>query len=534
MIRDELAAAVADALVGLGIDPPAEVHLERPARREHGDWSTNVALVTAKAAGHNPRELGQALVERLSAVPPAHVAAVELAGPGFVNFRLGDGWLPSVLVDVVERGVEGYARSQIGGGRRVLVEFVSANPNKPLHIGHGRNACVGDSIARLLERTGHSVGRENYLNDRGSQMTLYADSLAARQRGEAPPDDGYHGDYVIDWAAEMPADADPLEWGYQRALASHRATLDGLWVHFDTWFSERSMVESGAIEQTLADLRAAGVVYDADGAVWLGASRFGDDKDRVLVRSNGDYTYLLPDVAYHRDKFARGFELLVNVWGADHHGYLTRMKAAIQALGHDAADLDVIIYQMVDVVRGGAEVTMSGRAGDFIQLDWLVDQIGVDATRFTYLSQSTDSRLTFDLDVLVQRSMENPVFYVQYAHARICSMKRHADERGVELSRLDDTDLSLLTHEREQEVLRTLERLPDIVEAAAMERAPHRVTGWLRDLAGAFHGFYHDCYVMGEGISPELTQARLWLVEAAQVGLLIGLDLVGVSAPESM
>jgi arginyl-tRNA synthetase len=210
------------------------------------------------------------------------------------------------------------------------------------------------------------------------------------------------------------------------------------------------------------------------------------------------------------------------------------MKAAIQALGHDAADLDVIIYQMVDVVRGGAEVTMSGRAGDFIQLDWLVDQIGVDATRFTYLSQSTDSRLTFDLDVLVQRSMENPVFYVQYAHARICSMKRHADERGVELSRLDDTDLTLLTHEREQEVLRTLERLPDIVEAAAMERAPHRLTGWLRDLAGAFHGFYHDCYVMGEGISPELTQARLWLVEAAQVGLLIGLDLVGVSAPESM
>ena len=369
MLSDQLATAVRGALVSLGVEAPAEVQLERPARREHGDWSTNVALATARSAAANPRELGQRLADALMADPPPHVLRVEVAGPGFVNFHLADTWLHEVLVEVIESGLEGYGRSDVGGGRTVNVEFVSANPNKPLHVGHGRNACVGDSIARLLERTNHRVTRENYLNDRGTQMTLFAESLAARKRGEPPPPDGYHGDYVTEWAAEMPAGADPLEWGYERALASHRATLDALGVHFDVWFSERSMDADGSIERTLADLAAAGYTYQQDGATWLASSRLGDEKDRVLVRSEGDYTYLAPDIAYHRDKFARGHDLLIDVWGADHHGYIARMKAAVKALGHDPDDLEVITQQLVDIVQGGAEVRMSGRSGDFVELD---------------------------------------------------------------------------------------------------------------------------------------------------------------------
>jgi arginyl-tRNA synthetase len=534
VIRDHLSAAIRSALTDLGVAAPASVHLERPARREHGDWSSNVALASAKAAGRAPRDLAAAVVERIAAAPPRHVTAVEVAGPGFVNFRLAPSWLHDVVRDVVAAGEDRYASSDTGRGRRVNVEYVSANPNKPLHVGHGRGGCVGDSIVRLLERTGHTVTRETYLNDRGTQMTLFAESLAARRRGEEPPEDGYRGDYLVEWAAEMPDGADPLEWGYARALASHRATAERLGIRFDVWFSERSMVESGAIAQTLDDLRAADAVYEHDGATWLASSRRGDEKDRVLVRSNGDYTYLLPDVAYHRDKFGRHHDLLVDVWGADHHGYISRMKAAIGFLGHEPDDLEVVVTQMVDLVRDGEEVKMSGRAGDFVELDWLLDEVGPDAARFTYLQQSTDTRLTFDLDLVTRQAMDNPVFYVQYAHARICSLEAQAASRGVERLPLDDVDLSLLTHDRELDVLRNLEQLPEVVELAAAERAPHRVTGWARDHAGAFHGFYHDCWVMGEGISPALTQSRLWLVEAARVGLRVALDLLGVSAPASM
>jgi arginyl-tRNA synthetase len=534
LLRDELTEAVARALTGLGVEPPADVRLERPGRREHGDWSTNAALASAGAAGVNPRELASRLADALNADPPRHVERVEVAGPGFVNFHLAETWLHDVLVEVVEGGTTVYAAPDIGHGRSVNVEFVSANPNKPVHVGHGRNACVGDAIARLLERTNHRVTRENYLNDRGLQMTLFAQSLAARKRGEEPPEDGYRGAYINEWAAEMPEDADPLEWGYARALRSHRDTMAALGIDFDVWFSERSMVADGSIERALEDLRAGGFTYEADGATWFAASRFGDEKDRVLVRRDGEYTYLMPDIAYHRDKFARGHDLLIDVWGADHHGYVAREKAGVAALGHDPDDLEVIVQQLVDLVQRGEEVRMSGRAGDFVELDWLLDQVGADAARFTYLLQSTDTRLTFDLDLVASQAMENPVYYVQYAHARICSIGKQAAERGVERGPLESTDLSLLTHQREVELLRALERLPEIVEAAARERAPHKITTWLRDTAGAFHGFYHDCYVMGEGIPPELTQARLWLVEATRIALLIGLDLIGVSAPESM
>jgi arginyl-tRNA synthetase len=535
VIRDQLAQALRAALATLEIDPlPETIHLERPARREHGDWSSNVAMATAKRAGWKPRDLASALAERLSAVPPPHVRHVEIAGPGFVNFHLADSWLHDVLTTVVTEGVDAYARPEVGGGTHVNVEFVSANPTGPLHAGHGRGAAYGDSLARVLERCGYVVHRENYLNDRGTQMQLFAASLAARQRGEEVPVGGYQGEYVREWAAEIPQGVDVLEWGEARAVEDHRETLARMNVHFDTWFSERSLVESGAITQTLADLTARGMAYEHDGAVWLRSTAFGDDKDRVLVKGDGEFTYLLPDVAYHRDKFARGHELLIDVWGADHHGYVARMRAAIEALGHPVEQFEVAITQLVNLVQGGEPVRLSKRAGDIIELRDVLDEVGPDAARLTYLLQSIDSPQTFDFDVVKSQAMDNPVFYVQMAYARIRSIERVAAEREVTRLPIDGVDLSSLVHERELEVLRSLSELPDTLTVAAHDRAPHRVATWVRELAGAFHGFYHDCYVLGDEVPPELTQARLWLVEGAVVGLAIGLDLLGVSAPESM
>jgi arginyl-tRNA synthetase len=535
VIRDHLAHALRAVLKTLEVEPlPAEIHLERPARREHGDWSSNVALATAKKAGWNPRELAVAVAERLEADRPEHVERVEIAGPGFVNFHLADSWLHDVLSEVVVQGVDGYARHDVGSGSRVNVEFVSANPTGPLHAGHGRGASYGDSLARLMSRCGYDVHRENYLNDRGTQMELFAASLAARQHGESVPEGGYQGDYIIEWAKEIPEGVDVIQWGEARAVEDHRETLERMHVRFDTWFSERSLVESGAILQTLADLDRRGVTYEHDGATWLRSTDFGDDKDRVLVKSDGEYTYLLPDIAYHRDKFARRFDLLIDVWGADHHGYVPRMRAALQALGHDPDEFEVQITQLVNLVQGGQPVKLSKRAGDIIELRDVLDEVGADSARLTYLLQSIDSPQTFDFDVVKSQAMDNPVFYVQMAYARIRSIKRVAADRAVERVSFDEVDLSLLVHERELEVLRSLSELPDTLLVACHDRAPHRVTSWVRELAGAFHGFYHDCYVLGDDVPAELTQARLWLVEAAEIGLAIGLDLLGVSAPEQM
>jgi arginyl-tRNA synthetase len=533
MITDTLADALRTALAAIGVAPPDSVHLERPARREHGDWSSNVALATAKAAGRNPREMAAELVAELSAASIPHVDVVEIAGPGFVNFRLHDTWLHDVLRTVVDAGTDRFGRHDIGAGVKVNVEFVSANPTGPLHAGHARGACYGDTVARLLEAVGHSVEREFYINDRGVQMQTYAASLAARKAGQEPPEDGYQGRYIIDWAAAMPDDADPLEWGYAYAKAYQQETLASLGIVFDTWFSERSMIASGAIDEALADLRAHGVVYENDGATWLRSTDYGDDKDRVLVRSDGDYTYITPDIAYHRDKFRRA-DRLVNIWGADHHGYIARMKAAMQALGHDPDELRIEITQMVRLMRDGEEVKLSKRTGDIIELREIVDEIGADATRFTYLTQSVETPQTFDLVLAASKNMDNPVFYVQMAHARLRSIQAKAAEAGVVAAPLADVDLTPLSHERELEVLRSLDQFPELVSIAARELAPHKVISWLRDHASAVHGFYHDCYVMGDGVSPELTQARLWLCEAARIGLASGLDLVGVSAPDSM
>ncbi|MEE2768258.1 MAG: arginine--tRNA ligase [Actinomycetota bacterium] len=533
-VRESLTDSIRAALVELDIAPePGAIHLERPANHEHGDWSSNVALTAAKAAGSNPRELATALTEVLTANPPPHVLTVEVAGPGFLNFRLADTWLYDLLTDVVAAGVDEWGRSGTGRHQPVIVEFVSANPTGPLHAGHGRGACFGDSVARLLERCGHQVTREFYINDRGIQMRLFADSLTAAASGLDVPEDGYRGAYVTDWAAELPSDVDSFEWGKERALADHREVLGLLDIEFDSWFSERSMIDSGAVAGTLDDLRSSEAAYEEDGALWLRSTDHGDDKDRVLVKSDGEYTYLLPDVAYHRDKFARASRL-VNVWGADHHGYVVRLKAAMAVLGYDPTDLEVSITQMVRLERAGEEVRLSKRTGEMIELREVISEVGADAARFTYLLQSVDAPQVFDLNLVASQVNENPVFYVQYAHARIHSIVSRAAESGIERLPLADTDLSLLIHQRELAVLRSLHELPDVIARACRERAPHQVTTWVRDLAALFHGFYHDCRVIGEGVDSSLTQARLWLVEATQVGLVVALDLLGVSAPTEM
>jgi arginyl-tRNA synthetase len=532
-MRDVLTTSLQQALAGLGLTAPDEIHLEQPSRREHGDFSSNVAMQLAKAAGRPPRELAQDVVDRITAELPPHVLSAEVAGPGFVNFRLDDGWLHEMIPTVLAAGAD-FGRSDLGAGRRVMVEFVSANPTGPVHAGHARGAAYGDSLARLLSFTGHQVEREFYVNDRGVQMQTFGASLQARKEGREPSEGGYLGQYIIDWAAQMPDGVDPLAWGEAHALADQRDVLARMNVHFDVWFSERAMVDTGAIETTLADLREHGAVYDADGALWLRSTDFGDDKDRVLVKSDGEFTYLLPDIAYHRDKFARGFDQLVNVWGADHAGYVARMKAAMRFLGHDPDDLEVVITQLVRLEQAGTEVKISKRSGNLITLEDLLDEVGVDAVRLTYLLQSVDSPQTVDLDLIVAQSNENPVFYVQMANVRVHSIGRVAAERGIEQLPLDQVDLSLLRHERELEILRQLFVLPDVVELAARERAPHKVTTWVRELAGAVHGFYHDCPILSPDTPDDLRQARWWLAEAAGAGLRVGLDLLGVTAPERM
>ncbi len=528
----QLRDAIGARLAQLGLAVPTELKLERPRNPDHGDWAVN-CFPLAKGSSYAGPALAAALADSLNADPPGHLAKAEAVG-GFLNLRLHATWLHDVLRTVVAEGTDAFARSSAGAGRRVNIEFVSANPTGPLHAAHGRWAAYGDSLARVLTRTGWEVQREFYVNDRGAQLQRFGDSLRAAKRGEPIPEDGYRGAYVEEWAAEMPADADPVAWGLDRAIEDQRETLASMGVTFDRWSSERALVDSGAMQATLAELRQLGHVYDEDGAVWLRTTDFGDDRDRVLVRSDGEPTYFLPDIAYHRDKLGRS-DHLIDIWGADHHSYMTRMEVAIQALNHRREDLEIIIGQNVVLLRGGEEVKLSKRKGDIILLrEDVVDEVGPDATRFTYLMQSIDTKLVFDLDVVIQRSMDNPVFYVQMAHARLAGIARNAAAKGVTRSPLDAVDLAVLTHQREHEILTVLNELPEVVSDAAERRAPNKVSNWARELASAIHGFHHDCWVVADDVAPELSQARLWLVEAARIGLVVALDLIGVAAPDQM
>lgn len=533
-VRDGLRDGLRTALDATGVESaPVEIMIERPRERSHGEWSSNVALAAAKAAKRPPRQLAEQLVAHLSQAPPPHVVAVEAAGPGFINFRLAPSWLHEVLVEVIAAGVDGYARSDEGAGRCASVEFVSANPTGPLHAGHGRWAAYGDSLCRLLERSGYRVCREFYVNDRGRQIDLFAESLAARSRGAEPPDDGYHGAYVVEWAAQMPDGADARGWGLERARRDQADTLAAMNVSFDLHTSEAALVARGAMDDAMAELRDREMVYEHDGAVWLRSSDFGDSKDRVLVKSDGEPTYFLPDIAYHHEKFSRG-EQVIDVLGADHHGYVPRMRAAMAALGHRADAYEALVGQNVTLRRGGVEVRLSKRAGDMVLVSELLDEVGPDVTRLVYLLQSIDTTQVIDIDVVSAQSSENPVYYLQYAHARIHSLARQAAARGVQRAPLAAVDLAVLVHERELEVLRALAGLPETLSAAMRARAPHQVTGWARELAGAFHRFWHDCAILRDDVDEDLRQGRLWLVEAARVGLAVALGVLGVSAPERL
>ncbi len=557
-IQDILREALGEAFGRLGVDAGevGDIGLEQPARREHGDWSSNAAMALAKSAGKPPRDLAGEVCDVLAGDLPQHVSGVEIAGPGFINFHLADSWWHAVLEQVVTEGAD-YGRLNFGEGHQVNLEFVSANPTGPLHAGHARGAAYGDALGSILERCGYEVEREFYVNDRGAQLDIFAVSLAARRVGLPPPPDGYHGDYVDEWASDLPVDlaemvegieprdewyaqvanhssfGDLRAWGRDHSIADQRATLGRLNIVFDKWFSETSLLESGRVEDLLAGLRADGTSYQKDGATWLRVSDFGDDQDRVLVKSDGELTYLLPDIAYHQDKLARA-DTLIDIWGADHHGYIARMKAAISAFGENPERLEVILCQIVKLQRDGKEVKLSKRKGDIIALGEIIDEIGPDAARFAYLLQSPDSQQTVDLNVLAEKSMENPVFYVQYAHVRACAILRQAEELSIERQAVSETNLVLLSHEREREVLRCLGDLPAEIETACHARAPHRIVSWLRELASAFHSFYHDCRVTGDDVPDDLTHARLSLVDAVRIGLAIGLDLVGVSKPERM
>jgi arginyl-tRNA synthetase len=532
---ETLAEAVAGALADLGVTTSrAEVHIQQSARPEHGDWSTNAALVAAKPLGRNPRDVAEELAARLRQEPPVYVEEVEVAGPGFVNFRLSPGWLHDVLKEVVTEGEEGYAKADLGHGERVQIEFVSANPTGPLHVGNGWFGSYGDALARLMSRSGWAVTREFYVNDTGNQLRMLGESVLARRRGADVPEQGYQGEYVGDIAAEYDGPDEAMAAGRfaaERILANIRSTLDRMNIRFDEWFSQASIEDGGKVAETIQALRERGHVYEEGGAVWFRATTFGDSRDRVLVKSNGDATYLGGDLAYHRNKFLeRGFDRVIDVFGADTQGQVASLLAGMEALGVDPSRLEVRIGQMISLTSG----VMSKRSGNYVRLDELIDELGPDAARLLSLLYSIDQATTLDLDAVSEKSMENPVFYVQYAHARISALERQAALRGVERLPVDEVDLGLLVHPRELELLRALVDLPRVIEEAVRDRAPYKVTNWVRRLAGDFHGFYHDCWVMGEGIEPALTQARLWLVEAARIGLSIGLDLLGVAAPDEM
>jgi arginyl-tRNA synthetase len=542
LVRACVAAAVEAGEVAAEV--PAEVIIERPKNPEHGDYTTNVALRLAKPAGRPAREVAEVIAARLR--ESAGVAKVDVAGPGFLNITLAAATLGAVAHEIVAAGVA-YGQSDELAGQRINLEFVSANPTGPVHLGHTRWAALGDSLHRLLEAAGADVTAEHYINDAGSQLAKFAASLYAVAQGEPVPDDGYHGDYVAEVAKQVLAEhPDVLDLPASEALAVFAATGEKLMilglaeslgrfrVEFDVWFSERALHESGAVEAALERLRAQGNVYEADGAVWLRTTDFGDDKDRVLVRSNGDKTYFAADAAYYLDKRARGFDRCVYMLGADHHGYVGRLKAIVACAGDDPDQtLEVQIGQLVKLVRNGEELKLSKRAGTIVTLDELIDLVGVDAGRYSLARWSADTPLTLDIDEITRRSNDNPVFYVQYAHARTCNAKRNAEEVGIGL---DVFVPELLTSPFEAALLAALGDFPRVVATAAELRAPHRLARYLEDLAGTYHRWYDACRISPKGDEEitDVNRTRAWVNEATRIVLANGLNLLGVSAPERM
>ena len=552
MTPEQLSTAIVGALTDLleagalnlpdGV--PASVVVERPKNRDHGDYATNVALQLAKKAGLKPRDLAGLLAARLEKVDG--IGAVDIAGPGFLNVTVAEGTQGRVAADIVVAGSE-YGHTKTLAGQRINVEFISANPTGPLHLGHTRWAVVGDAIARVLAAAGAEVTREFYINDRGNQMDLFGASIEAAALGEPIPEDGYQGDYIKTLAErivarqpdilDLPDDERRVafrEAGYELQLKEQQEQLEKFHTHFDVWFSERSLHE-GDVAASLEKLRDQGHLFDADGALWMRTTDFGDDKDRVLIRSNGELTYFASDTAYYVNKRERGFDRCIYLLGADHHGYVGRLKAMAACAGDDPDQtLEVLIGQMVKITKGGEEVRLSKRAGDIVTLDELVDEIGVSALRYSLARYPADSPLTLDIEQITRQASDNPVFYVQYAHARVASILRNAEQLGIAFG--PDADTSLLTHEKEGMLLRALAEFPRVVATAAQLREPHRVARYLEETAATYHRFYDECRVlpMGDEEPTDLHRARLLLVAATRTVLANGLDLLGVDAPERM
>lgn len=528
----------------------ADIKIHMPSKPEQGDFTTSVAMALASEMKCDGRSAAGAIVRYLS-LEDSWIQRVDIAGPGFLNFFLSTGWLQEAMADIWKKGPL-YGSTNYGAGKKVLIEFVSANPTGPLNVVNARAAAIGDCLAALLEASGYEVSREYYINDAGRQVDLLADSLEARYRQQLGqdvplPDDGYRGDYLIDIANELIeekgdsllklADSERHEWfkryAVSRIVEGQKQILLDYGLEYDTWFSEKSLRDEGAPEATLQELAEKGYIYEKDGAKWFRSTEFGDDKDRVVVKSDGEMTYLVPDIAYHKNKFDRGFDHLIDILGPDHHGYVTRLKAGVAALGYPPEKLEVIIAQTVRLVRGNEVVKMSKRGGEFVTMDELLEEAGKDACRFFFLMRAPSSHLDFDLDLARVQSNENPVYYVQYAHARIASIFRQARQEGiVPALGPNEIDFSLLREPCEIQLMKLLAAFPEEVYEIGQAREPNRLINYMMNVASAFHSFYTQCRVLGE--DKELSAARLYLARVCQIVLANALRMAGVSAPEAM
>ncbi len=546
-LKEEIKAAVIQA--GLAEeDQIPNVVLEIPKEKAHGDYSTNMAMQLARIAKKAPRLIAEEIVNHIDK-EKASIEKIEIAGPGFINFYMNNHYLTKLIPLILNSG-EKYGESNSGKGRKVQVEFVSANPTGDLHLGHARGAAVGDSLCNILSMAGYDVTREYYINDAGNQIHNLALSVEARYfqalgMEKEMPEDGYHGEDIVQIGKRLAEEFGDKyihaseeeryqffrEYGLKYELEKLKKDLENFRVAFDVWYSETSLYENGKIDVALKALKESGYVYEQDGAVWLKSTAFGDDKDRVLIKNDGTYTYLTPDIAYHKDKFDRGFETVINIWGADHHGYIPRVKAALEALGIDSNRLEVEIIQLVHLFKNGEKMKMSKRTGKAVTMRELVEEVGLDAVRYFFAMRSADTHMDFDLDLAVSKSNENPVYYAQYAHARICSILRQAEEQNITYSL--DADFSLIQSEKEYDVLKKLGEFPQVVAVAAERRSPHRVTNYIHELASTFHSFYNAEKVL-DLENKNKTVARLSLVKAVQTTLKNALSLIGVSAPEKM
>ncbi|WP_307892775.1 arginine--tRNA ligase [Bacillus swezeyi] len=550
-MKDVLKQEIKEAVIKAGLaeekDIP-EVVLEVPKDKSHGDYSTNMAMQLARIAKKAPRNIAEDIVSSFDK-GKASIDKLDIAGPGFINFYMDNQYLTKLIPAVLEAG-EAYGETSIGGGERVQVEFVSANPTGNLHLGHARGAAVGDSLCNVLEKAGYDVSREYYINDAGNQINNLALSVEARYfealgKEKPMPEDGYRGEDIKEIGKKLAEEfgdrflhedeSERLsffrEYGLKYELGKLREDLENFRVPFDVWYSETSLYQNGKIDQALEALREKGHIYEEGGATWFRSTAFGDDKDRVLIKKDGSYTYLLPDIAYHKDKLDRGFQKLINVWGADHHGYIPRMKAAIEALGYNKETLEVEIIQLVHLYKNGEKMKMSKRTGKAVTMRDLIDEVGLDAVRYFFAMRSADTHMDFDLDLAVSTSNENPVYYAQYAHARICSMLRQGEEKGLSLD--GDLALAKISSEKEYDLLKAIGAFPEAVADAAEKRIPHRITNYIFELASVLHSFYNAEKVL-DPADEEKSRARLSLMKATQITLNNALKLIGVSAPEKM